>query len=320
MGKNTTNSTPHATRPIGGANQAGSSFIPMKSPLSLRDQLSLMKGRGLLVEDEASALSHLAESNYYRLRGYWLTLESGGAFIPGTTFDDIWEIYLLDAELRDWVWRALAPIEVKARTSFAYHMSMALGPLAHEDSINFSSSKSHARSMRSLKRERSRALDDGVPCVVHNMGKYGDLPIWAAVEIMSMGTVSQLYGNLADSAAYPNGTSVRAAVARDFGAKPFILRSWLRHLTYVRNICAHHSRLFNRVMTTRPTMISPDSAYKGDKQFPTLLVIRRIYESSWPQRWDDLGTELLAIVGRHPSVGLSPMGFPIDWKKPLGIR
>ena len=59
-----------------------------------------------------------------------------------------------------------------------------------------------------------------------------------------------------------------------FGAKPFILRSWLRHLTYVRNICAHHSRLFNRVMTTRPTMISPDSAYKGDKQFPTLLVIQ----------------------------------------------
>lgn len=320
MGKMSDNSTPHATHPSDGANQAGSSFISMEHPLSLTDQLSLMERRGLVVTDEALALRRLSEVNYHRLHGYWLTLESNDAFLPGTTFDDIWEIYLLDAELRNWIWRAIAPIEIKARTSFAHHISMALGPLAHEDPTNFSSPTSHARSMQNLKREQDRALNDGVPWVVHSIEKYGDLPLWAAVEIMSMGTISQLYGNLDGSASYPNGRSVRSSIARDFGAKPFILRSWLRHLTYVRNICAHHSRLFNRVMTTRPTMIGPDSSFRSEKQFPTLVVLKRLYESSWPDQWGDLGTELNAIIERHAGVSLAPMGFPTNWGDALGIR
>ena len=314
MGNIFADSTPRATH-LSGANQAGSFSISMKPPLSFRDQLSLMESRGLIVNDEHSALKRLAESNYYRLRGYWLTYEQGDAFVPGTTFDAIWDTYLLDNELRDWMWQAIAPIEIKARTLFAYHMAMECGPVSHEDNRLFKSTMAHARSMESLTRERNRALRDGVPCVVHNIEKYGDLPIWAAVEIMSMGTVSQLYGNLDQSK-----SDVARLIARDFDVKPFILRSWLRHLTYIRNICGHHSRLYNRIMTTRANLLKTDARYDGDKEFPTFVVLKRIYERSWPERWIQTEAELEHVISRHESVSLAPMGFPSLWRNVLQIN
>ena len=98
MGRMLYDSTPHATHG-NRANQAGSFFISMKPPRSFGEQLSLMESRGLTVEDEPSALRRLAESNYYRLRGCWLTFEEDGRFIPGTTFDDIWETYQFDGDV-----------------------------------------------------------------------------------------------------------------------------------------------------------------------------------------------------------------------------
>lgn len=313
MGIMGSDSTPHATHDSG-ANQAGSFSISMKPPLSFSDQLSLMESRGLIVDDRASALKNLAESNYYRLRGYWLTYEQGDGFVPGTTFDEIWETYLFDNELRDWVWRAIAPVEIKARTLFAYHMAMECGPVSHEDNRLFRSTMAHARSMESLAREKNRALRDGVPCVVHNIEKYGDLPIWAAVEIMSMGTVSQLYGNLDQSK-----SGVSRLIAKDFEVKPFILRSWLRHLTYIRNICGHHSRLYNRVMTARANLLKADARYDSDKEFPTFIVLKRIYERSWPERWQSMLDGLDDIISSHERISLSPMRFPSGWREILKI-
>lgn len=310
LGKMTDNSTPHACPTSDAANQAGSFHVSMKPPLSFEKQLDLMVQRGLVVDDRELAIKRLSETNYYRLRGYWLTYEDNGRFLPGTTFENVWDTYALDSELRDWAWKAIAPVEIKARTLLAYHLSTECGPTAHEDVRYFRSTLAHAKSMESLTRERNRALKDGVPCVVHNVEKYGDLPIWAAVEIMSMGTVSQLYGNLD-----PSRSDVAKLVARGFNIKPFMLRSWLRHLTYVRNICGHHSRLYNRVMTTRAALLRADSRYDGDKEFPTIVVLRRIYERSWPDAWDGMVGELANVVGRHAGVDLSPMGFPDDWEK-----
>ena len=302
------NSTPHATHEYG-ANQAGSFSISMKPPLSFEEQLDLMIGRGLIVNDRLLATRGLAESNYYRLRGYWLTYESGNRFKPGVTFEQIWDTYELDADLRNWMWHAIAPIEIKARTQFAYHMSRECGPIAHENARYFRSTQAHARSIASLTRERNRALKDGVPCVVHNIEKYGDLPIWAAVEKMSMGTISQLYGNL-----NPDNNNVAKLIAQNFRIKPFLLKSWLRHLTYIRNICGHHSRLYNRIITTRANLLKANSGYGGDKEFPTLLVLKRIYERSWPDRWSMLFEDLLNAFEQRPDVSLLPMGFPENWR------
>lgn len=73
----------------------------MKPPLSFEEQLDLMIGRGLIVNDRLLATRGLAESNYYRLRGYYLRKRQ--PFKPGVTFEQIWDTYELDADLRNWM-------------------------------------------------------------------------------------------------------------------------------------------------------------------------------------------------------------------------
>lgn len=307
------NSTPHAIHECE-ANQAGSFSIPMKQPLDYERQIERMEARGLSVGDRSDAISKLSDANYYRLRGYALAYEQNGEFYPGTTFDALWDTYQLDIELRSLVWSLIEPIEIKARTSFAYHMACAHGPVSHRDPSLFRDAREHSKSIKSLEREIERAEREKSPCVLHNMKKYGDLPIWAAVEIMSMGTLSRLYGNL-------DATRCDAvkAISSDFNVKPYLLRSWLRHLTYVRNICAHHGRLYNRVMTTRPALMKADSRFDGSKQFPTMVVLNRLYERLWPRQRGNELERLSLVIADHPRVSLKPMGFPDNWRDILHI-
>lgn len=307
------NSTPSARS--NAANQSGSfHFSPLKNPLPLEQQVQLMIDRGLFIQDTNEAIRWLAETNYYRVRGYWLTLERNGRFIPGTTLNNIQEIYALDSELRQWLWNAITPIEIKARTALAYHLSMAHGPMAYTDPNLFENQSAHSKSMRQIHEECTRALHNRVPCVQHNMEKYGVLPLWAAVEIMTMGTTSRLYGNLSDNAAYRDGISVKDAIAVDFGTNPHYLKSWLQHLTYIRNLCGHHSRVYNRTLTTRAKMLRADSRYSSQKIFQTILVIKRLYEKSWSNQWQSHVKSLINIINAHKGVDLHPMGFPQNWE------
>lgn len=279
-----------------------------------------MESRGLIVSNREKALELLAETNYYRLSGYWLTLESGDSFKAGVSFENIWDIYTLDSELRLWLWSAIMPIEVKLRTSFAYHIAHATHPLGHLDSSNFDDHGAYKKAVVGLEREIKRALRDKVPCVTHNIEKYGVLPIWAAVEVMSMGVASRFYGNLSKRASYANEMGVKEAIARDFGTKPRYLSSWLKHLTNVRNICGHHNRFYNRLMKVRPKLLKMDLGLADThKQFSTFIVLKRLYERSWPERWPGMLNELSKIIDAHPMVDLKPMGFPENWRELLSL-
>ena len=246
--------------------------------------------------------------------------DANGRFRDGVTFEDIWDIYELDKALRLWLWKAISPIEVKLRTQFAYFTAHYVDSLAYLDEGNFRNPKSHSKSMQNFERERDRARRQNVPYVVHNMDRYGQLPVWAAVEVMSFGTLSQLYGNLSPRTGRTEGhQGVYASVADAFGMKPVYLQSWMHHLTTVRNISGHHDRFYNRVIAIRPKLLARDAVYQSDKEFPTLLIIKNIYERSWPEKWPSLGEELVEIAESHPRVDLRPMGFPQNWKTVLNL-
>jgi abortive infection bacteriophage resistance protein len=296
------------------------SFFVFPQPLTYEQQLCKLESHGLVIHDCAFALQCLRKHNYYRLRGYWLTFEREKHFISGTLFEDIWDVYQFDSELRKWLCNALEPIEIELRAQFSYVFSHAFGCMAYLDSSYFNDAQKHLRAIKNYKRECERDYRLGVPCVVHNMDKYGELPLWAAVEIMSFGTVSQFFGNLRS---FSDDNAINEDVTRDialaFGIKYRYLRGWVHHLVTVRNLVAHHSRFYNRTMNIRPLMLKQDARYASLKQFPTFLVIKRMYERSCPEAWPALLDELTACFERHEGVDLRPMGFPKDWRNVLSL-
>lgn len=310
------NSSQRASLGNDDANQAGSFFAEMKPFLSVDQQVRHLIEMGIECPDASAAKELLSDVNYYRLRAYWMTFEHDGEIATGTELSSIVDIYRFDAELRQWLWAAMQPIEIKMRTSFAYFLSRDYGPLAYRDSSLFADGTRHGSLLSSIDQEIARAKKNQEPCVCHNLEKYGDLPCWAVVEVMTMGQVSSLIGLLRDGSKVMPAAK---AIADAFGQRPPILKSWLMHLCAVRNLCAHQGRFYNRVMRIRPKMLRKDICWASNKEFPTFIVIKRLFEQTWPARWNEMAIELGRIIDAYPDVSLAPMGFPDCWREVLGV-
>lgn len=199
--------------------------------------------------DEAKALHLLQNISYYRLSGYWyplLTDKQQHIFKPGSIFEAAYNIYKFDSELRKLIIAELEKIEVAVRTQTAYILSSQYHAHWFEDSALFSNPVRHAKILSKIDEEYSRSDEEFITAF---KAKYSDHfpPSWITMEIASFGTLSILYENLQPGHA-------KRSIAAYFGLADKVFASWLHCIVYVRNICAHHSRLWNRSLSIRPLM------------------------------------------------------------------
>ena len=152
----------------------------------------------------------------------------------------------------------------------------------------------------------------------HYKNKYGNPqrpPAWMMLEIVSIGTLSKLYRNLKMSDA-------KKKVANHFYSKhPFVLESWIQSLSFIRNICAHHQRLWNRKITIKPTIpkffneenLLKHTEFNIDKIFSALCIIIHLLKIISPT--DKLRYKFKELLQKYPVVKVSNMGFPYDWEE-----
>jgi len=229
---------------------------------SFEEQLALLKSRGLQVEDEQSALHYLSTLGYYRLSGYCYPLrkidKAASAhqgtpvrldeFVEGSRFEDVVRLYVFDKKLRLLALDALERIEMAVRVDVAYTLGKR-DPLAHENPSclhgNFTKNKPNQKSRKTeheLWLEKYQTLLKRAyrePFVAHHRQNYNSkLPIWVAIELWDFGLLSKLFSGMkfAD----------KNAIAVKYNAKDgTAFAQWLRSLNFIRNVCAHHSRLWN---------------------------------------------------------------------------
>lgn len=283
-----------------------------KSATTYGEQVAQLQQRGMVVLDHEAAVFYLQHLNYYRLGAYWLPFEADHAqhrFKPGTRFEDVLNLYVFDRELRLLVLDAIERIEVSVRAQWSYQMAHAHGPHAHLDEALARKPHLWRTNLDKLTKEVTRSDET---FIVHLTRTYAEpLPaVWAICEVMSLGLLSRWYGNLKSG-----GT--RRAIARAYGLDDGVLESWLHHLTFIRNTCAHHGRLWNREFTITPAQPRSKPAGLVDgfqpgsrKLYNTLLMLLHFMDvvsprSGWRQR-------LKALVAEY-RVPTEPMGFPQAW-------
>lgn len=69
--------------------------------------------------------------------------------------------------------------------------------------------------------------------------EFPDLPVWMVTEVKSFGGLSKMFMGMS--------RSDQKSISSRYGLQPSIFQSWMHHFVYVRNLCAHHSRLWDRV-------------------------------------------------------------------------
>lgn len=212
-----------------------------KPPLSYPDQVALLVSRGLNVYDQTKAASFLRCTNYYRLSAYCVPFEiKRHQFKENVDFESLCGLYEFDRRLRSIIDEAIEMIEISMRASIAYYIAHNHGAFAHEqDTIFFDRCKGrHPEWLEQVHKETERSKETFIQHYRNTYADFPALPIWMAVEVMSFGALSQLFHNLR------RGDQI--GIAKGMGFHHRILASWLHTFTYVRNLCAHHSRLWNR--------------------------------------------------------------------------
>ncbi len=291
--------------------------IPFAKPATTySEQVALLQSRGMLIADTAQAAFYLEQISYYRLSAYWLPYEADHAthqFLPGTRFEEIASTYSADRELRLLFIDAIERVEVSVRAHWAYQMAHRHGPHAH---LKMNLARDHRKWLINLNKLLQEVDRSKEAFIQHMRATYDELlpPVWAACEVMSLGLLSQWYDNL-------KPTATRSAIAACFQLDQETLASWLQHLTYLRNLCAHHSRLWNRSMTITPRVSkSKPAALAG--QFVTAgpsarllynsaVLLIHLMDTIAPQSgWRDRLRKLLT----SGPLKSSSMGFPADWE------
>ncbi len=289
-----------------------------KPPLSLEQQADLLLSRGM-TGDRQLIIERLSMVNYYRLSGYWHTFRNLPAqdFTPNTTFEKIWMRYTFDRQLRLLVMDAVERVEVAFRGNLAYRIAHKYGnPFAYaEDAIALPNLRADERNrfLASLADETKSSKETFVR---HFRDKYGKdqvyMPIWMVTEIMTFGHALTLYRGSADA--------TKAAVAAPFGVHDKVFLSWLLTLNTIRNICAHHARLWNRSLGIKPMIPVAKNdprwhepvAIGNDRIFGILTVLKNCLDRIAPQsRWP---MRLIGLLRDCPEIPLKSMGFPIGWE------
>jgi abortive infection bacteriophage resistance protein len=210
-------------------------------------QVDQLIDRGMQVPDRGRALPALAHLNDYRIGAYWLPFEAdhdSHTFGTGADFEHVLELYSFARERRILLLDAIERVEVSVRTQFAYRLSHRAGTHAHEDAGGFTDSAHDRDHFGQLKRELDRSAE---PFVSHDRNRYHTPktpPIWATCEVMSFGLLSKFLTELKPAH--------QKSITRAYALPAEILPSVVQHLAYVRNLCAHHARLWNREFTIIP--------------------------------------------------------------------
>jgi abortive infection bacteriophage resistance protein len=285
-----------------------------KPPLPFEKQIALLESRGLIVPDHDKAANYLSNISYYRLSAYMLPLKVQGKdeFLADTTFDDVLTLYLFDREFRLLIFDVVEKLEIAFRTQMSYHHSLVAGPYWFEEAKNFKDANVWRDHLVSIDTEVKRAKEVFKDHFFSKYNEHERMPIWMTTEVLSLGLLSKIYKNLASS-------PEKKAIAAHFGiANPTVLESWLQAMTYARNVCAHHSRLWNRVLTIRPSYLERptnlwlESRPRNDKSYYLVCCFMYMLRSVNPKT--RFATRFKCLLGRYPKINRSAMGFPSDWE------
>ncbi len=295
-----------------------------KTPLSFQNQLSLLESRGLTINDKPKALAYIQEISYYRLSAYFLPYQLvKDKFNNGITFNQIIDTYTFDRELRLLIFDCIERIEVAIRTQMIYNMALQYNDSHWQDNRSLFISPYYNKIGNLVdpysefqaiisKAKTARTPEVFIKHYIDNYNTPSNPPSWMCLELLTMGELSHLYLGLKNN-------SDKKRIADFFEVHHNVFTSWLHALTYIRNICAHHSRLWNRDLAIEPDiLLKPIGKWinlpfqNNKRMFYFICILRYMLLRANPG--NSLKDKLNALFLKHPNVPIKFLGIHSDGK------
>ncbi|MGV6996983.1 Abi family protein [Desulfovibrio sp. QI0430] len=225
------------------------------------DLVTLLESRGMEIEDRVRAERKLAQIGYYRFTGFSFPcrvyvkdtankivfnppnsnfIKRSEQFVTGTTFNDVFRLYLMDKHLRLLMLDAIERIEVYMRSIIAHEMGFH-SPTAYKEN-NFINPKhiNNNNWLRWQQKHNDAIANSTQECILWHRTTNRTMPFWVVIEAWDFGLMSHYFS-------YLNGKYQNKICARiDKALLPNTLGNWLREINTLRNRCAHHTRIWNQ--------------------------------------------------------------------------
>jgi abortive infection bacteriophage resistance protein len=287
-----------------------------KPPITLTEQVQKLKNRGLVIDEEAKAENYLSNISYYRLRAYTYPFQDNAhldqPFKTAISFDEIIELYVFDRKLRLLLFDGIEKIEIALRTQIIYHYSIPHGshwhivPNLYRDTLRF------VEHLDSLQKEIDRSNETFLDHYKNTYTSPATPPAWMSLEVSSIGLLSKLFQNLKRSLE-------KKAIVKHFGITDVeVFENWIFCFSILRNICAHHGRIWNRRLNpitiphyhTMPFI--RDKAIYPNKLYATISCIEYVLKQISPK--STIGARLKELMANCPLAQHKEMGFPDTWQ------
>lgn len=306
---------------------------------SVDDQIAILQDRGMEICDDEFARRALREIGYYRLSGYSYPYRAVQAetgllsdnFIEGTTIEKVVKLYRFDQELRAVTGLQLAKIEIVLRVMISHELGR-VDPYIHLsphklgkkawDKVNVRPTEQYSEWLDKYSLSVVRSNEDSV---IHYKKKYDAiLPVWVAVHVLDWGSLRMLYDFARDEQ--------RIAVANQLNISESQFSSWLHCLNEVRNVCAHHGRLYSRTFPKSPMLTGEDhelgflrrfvldDAKEGNRKekkgkcFAQFTIIQYLLSKMNLEGINDL-PHLLHKFPEVSPVSVKDLGVPENWEE-----
>ncbi len=298
-----------------------------KLPKTFKDQVLLLKQRGLIIENETKACKVLETISYNRLSLFWYPLleepKENEIFKDGSNFETIFRIYQFDSELRSLTFRAIEQIEIAFRTQLIYHLSHKYN--SGNWYANASAFKSYPIYVSLLNKIVNSVKDSKQEFIKKYSNTYEEFlpPAWKSFEIITFRSLQSIYKNL-------KSAKDKKQISLRLGMNHTTFESWMDTLVYIRNICAHHTRLWNIKLTISPVWLKtpknswvkrwenePSNEKTKDKilkMYAVFCIIQYLLDHINP--YHNFAEDLKVLLKKYQThIDIAHMGFPNNWEE-----
>ena len=303
---------------------------------TLDEQIEILKGRGLVINDIDKATNLLLRENSFFINGYrhiFMKNHKESSFIKGTKFEELYAVFQFDRSFRNILFKNLLIVENNLISIIAYTLSKKYG-IKVKDYLkpsNFSQDSKKIRQVNDVLNKIRRQIKlNGRQhsATLHYLSNYGYVPLWILVKLLSFGMINELYSILK--------IEDKLNIAQYYNLDVETLETYIALLSNYRNLCAHEDIVYEH----RTQRHIPDTRYHFSLSIPTMndeyiygkndifavviMLKTMLNENDFVDFINEISYDLSILDGKVDSIAqekiLDKMGFPKNWEEIAKVK
>ena len=289
----------------------------MKEYRTNKELIEYISSKGVIVSDKEEALKKIERYTYYSIVNTYKSAfkNEKGKYFNNVSFDEIYALFEFDKELKNIILKYCLEIETVIKAIMANQISQVYGIKNYLDISNWDASINDTIKINLIDKINAEIEKDynTHTAVTHYIDKYGFIPPFVLVKILTFGVTSRYYGLLKQSD--------RQAIAKYFQISDKLLKQILKNLTTIRNIAAHSDRLYNYTSKFYLSFKLIDKSYIKSNNITNLYMVIRCMEKlltkeQYLELYNSINSEIKKMEKSIRSISidkiLNKMGFPVN--------